>query len=70
MSGSGPHIPVLIDAILSHCAPISGHWLDGTFGAGGYTRALLEAGADKDSWRQGLTKTAFATVKSNGSVVT
>ncbi|WP_299742226.1 16S rRNA (cytosine(1402)-N(4))-methyltransferase RsmH [uncultured Tateyamaria sp.] len=43
----GPHIPVLIDAILQHCAPIEGTWLDGTFGAGGYTRALLEAGADR-----------------------
>ncbi|WP_299548267.1 16S rRNA (cytosine(1402)-N(4))-methyltransferase RsmH [uncultured Tateyamaria sp.] len=43
----GPHIPVLIDAILQHCAPIEGAWLDGTFGAGGYTRALLEAGADR-----------------------
>ncbi|MEP4197449.1 MAG: 16S rRNA (cytosine(1402)-N(4))-methyltransferase RsmH [Aliishimia sp.] len=47
MSAGGPHIPVLIDAILSHCAPISGTWLDGTFGAGGYTRAFLDAGADK-----------------------
>lgn len=46
MSGGGPHIPVLIDAILSHCAPIEGRWLDGTFGAGGYTRALLDAGAE------------------------
>ncbi|MEL7092107.1 MAG: 16S rRNA (cytosine(1402)-N(4))-methyltransferase RsmH [Pseudomonadota bacterium] len=42
----GPHIPVLIDAILDACAPVSGTWLDGTFGAGGYTRALLDAGAD------------------------
>ena len=40
-----PHIPVLIDAILDACAPIQGTWLDGTFGAGGYTRRLLEAGA-------------------------
>lgn len=47
MSAGGPHIPVLIDAILSHCAPITGHWLDGTFGAGGYTKRLLEAGAEK-----------------------
>ena len=47
MPAGGPHIPVLIDAILSHCAPIHGVWLDGTFGAGGYTRALLDAGADK-----------------------
>ncbi|MDX5349832.1 MAG: 16S rRNA (cytosine(1402)-N(4))-methyltransferase RsmH [Paracoccaceae bacterium] len=38
-------IPVLIDAILRECAPVSGVWLDGTLGAGGYTRALLAAGA-------------------------
>ncbi|MFZ3581121.1 16S rRNA (cytosine(1402)-N(4))-methyltransferase RsmH [Loktanella sp. DJP18] len=42
-----PHIPVLIEAILDACAPIQGVWLDGTFGAGGYTRRLLEAGAEK-----------------------
>ncbi|MGR3435988.1 MAG: 16S rRNA (cytosine(1402)-N(4))-methyltransferase RsmH [Shimia sp.] len=41
-----PHVPVLLDAILERCAPISGHWLDGTFGAGGYARGLLDAGAD------------------------
>lgn len=42
-----PHIPVLLGAILEACAPVRGHWLDGTFGAGGYTRGLLEAGADR-----------------------
>lgn len=42
---SAPHIPVLLDAILEACAPIEGLWLDGTFGAGGYSRGLLEAGA-------------------------
>ena len=41
-----PHIPVLIGSILEACAPVGGRWLDGTFGAGGYTRALLEGGAD------------------------
>lgn len=41
------HIPVLIGAILDAVAPVHGTWLDGTFGAGGYTRALLEAGAEK-----------------------
>ncbi|SFL94866.1 16S rRNA (cytosine(1402)-N(4))-methyltransferase RsmH [Shimia aestuarii] len=46
MGSDKAHIPVLIDAILKHCAPIEGRWLDGTFGAGGYTRALLEAGAE------------------------
>ncbi|NNL19258.1 MAG: 16S rRNA (cytosine(1402)-N(4))-methyltransferase RsmH [Boseongicola sp.] len=42
-----PHIPVLLGSILEACAPISGHWLDGTFGAGGYTRGLFSAGADR-----------------------
>ncbi|WP_028028963.1 16S rRNA (cytosine(1402)-N(4))-methyltransferase RsmH [Gemmobacter nectariphilus] len=41
-----PHIPVLLAPILRLCAPIRGVWLDGTFGAGGYARGLLEAGAD------------------------
>lgn len=42
-----PHIPVLIDSIIEVCAPIQGVWLDGTFGAGGYARALLDAGAER-----------------------
>jgi 16S rRNA (cytosine1402-N4)-methyltransferase len=46
-ASNSPHIPVLLRPILGHCAPISGAWLDGTFGAGGYTRALLDAGADQ-----------------------
>lgn len=44
---AAPHIPVLLDAILEACAPIEGDWLDGTFGAGGYARGLLKAGADR-----------------------
>lgn len=42
---SAPHVPVLLPAILNAVAPVQGRWLDGTFGAGGYTRGLLEAGA-------------------------
>lgn len=42
-----PHIPVLLGPILETAAPVRGRWLDGTFGAGGYTRGLLEAGADE-----------------------
>lgn len=42
-----PHIPVLLRPILTAVAPVSGVWLDGTFGAGGYTRGLLDAGADR-----------------------
>lgn len=41
-----PHIPVLLRPLLKAVAPVSGVWLDGTFGAGGYARGLLEAGAD------------------------
>ncbi|MFO6462761.1 16S rRNA (cytosine(1402)-N(4))-methyltransferase RsmH [Jannaschia sp. KMU-145] len=42
-----PHVPVLLSAILETVAPVRGVWLDGTMGAGGYTRGLLEAGADR-----------------------
>ena len=42
-----PHIPVLLKPLLRAVEPVSGVWLDGTFGAGGYARGLLEAGADR-----------------------
>jgi 16S rRNA (cytosine1402-N4)-methyltransferase len=44
---TSPHIPVLIGPLIAAVSPVSGVWLDGTFGNGGYTRALLDAGADK-----------------------
>jgi 16S rRNA (cytosine1402-N4)-methyltransferase len=44
---TSPHIPVLLRPLLAAVAPVQGIWLDGTFGAGGYTRGLLEAGADR-----------------------
>ena len=40
-----PHIPVLLAPLLAAVAPVSGIWLDGTLGAGGYARGLLDAGA-------------------------
>ena len=40
-----PHIPVLLGPLLQAVAPVSGIWVDGTFGAGGYARGLLAAGA-------------------------
>ena len=40
-----PHRSVLLDEVLAALAPRpDGIYVDGTFGAGGYTRALLEAG--------------------------
>ena len=40
------HVPVLLEPILENISPVRGVWVDATFGAGGYTRALLDAGAD------------------------
>lgn len=42
---SDPHIPVLLAPLLRAVSPVAGVWLDGTFGAGGYARGLLDAGA-------------------------
>lgn len=44
-SPDAPHIPVLLRPLLAAVAPVTGTWLDGTLGAGGYARGLLEAGA-------------------------
>lgn len=41
------HVPVLIHPLIEAVSPVEGIWLDGTFGAGGYSRALLDAGADR-----------------------
>lgn len=41
-----PHVPVLLAEVLAALAPLDGaRIVDGTFGAGGYSRALLDAGA-------------------------
>jgi 16S rRNA (cytosine1402-N4)-methyltransferase len=42
-----PHAPVLLAEVLEALAPVRGRRIvDGTFGAGGYSRALLKAGAE------------------------
>lgn len=41
-----PHVPVLLNPLLAAVAPVRGTWVDGTFGAGGYARGLLAAGAE------------------------
>ena len=45
LADRAPHIPVLLTPLLAAVAPVTGLWLDGTFGAGGYARGLLAAGA-------------------------
>ncbi len=43
---TGPHAPVLLDDVIEALAPKPGDVIiDATFGAGGYTRAILAAGA-------------------------
>ncbi|ARJ68639.1 16S rRNA (cytosine(1402)-N(4))-methyltransferase RsmH [Paracoccus contaminans] len=44
---AAPHLPVLLRPLLDAVAPVTGVWIDGTFGAGGYARGLLGAGADR-----------------------
>ena len=45
LNPQAPHIPVLLRPLLAAVSPVQGLWLDGTFGAGGYARGLLAAGA-------------------------
>ena len=46
MNAATPHIPVLLDEVIAALAPAPGCVIvDATFGAGGYTRRLLDAGA-------------------------
>ncbi|HVX99568.1 MAG TPA: 16S rRNA (cytosine(1402)-N(4))-methyltransferase RsmH [Pseudorhodoplanes sp.] len=54
-AAEGPHIPVLLGPVLQYLAPRAGEiYIDGTFGAGGYSRAILAAadcrviGIDRD----------------------
>ena len=47
MSAAAPHIPVLLDEVVDALAPVPGErHVDATFGAGGYTNAILERGAE------------------------
>jgi 16S rRNA (cytosine1402-N4)-methyltransferase len=46
MTPAAPHIPVLLDEVLAALAILPGErHVDGTFGAGGYSRAMRDAGA-------------------------
>ena len=44
---AAPHLPVMLPEVLDALAPAPGKTvIDGTFGAGGYSRGILQAGAD------------------------
>lgn len=44
MTAAAPHIPVMIGEVLAALSPHDGEiYIDGTFGAGGYTAAILDA---------------------------
>ncbi len=74
-----PHVPVLIGEVLDALQPVRGATIvDGTFGAGGYTRALLDAGAsviafDRDpsaaKFAAGLPADRFRLVQSRFSIM-
>jgi len=45
-AGPAPHVPVLVDEVVHALAVAPGEThVDGTFGAGGYTKAILDKGA-------------------------
>jgi len=74
---SAPHVSVLLNEVLEALAPGPGKIIvDGTFGAGGYTRAFLDAGAkvvafDRDPsarrFAEGLDPTRFRLVEARFS---
>lgn len=41
------HVPVLLGRLMERIGKAKGAWIDGTFGAGGFAKALLKAGAEK-----------------------
>jgi 16S rRNA (cytosine1402-N4)-methyltransferase len=56
-----PHAPVMLGEVLAALEPEPGRLIvDGTFGAGGYSRGLLEAGADVLALDRDPTTEAFA----------
>lgn len=56
-----PHVSVLLDEVVQAMAPAAGQTIvDGTFGAGGYTRAFLAAGASVIAFDRDPTARRFA----------
>ena len=58
---NAPHIPVLLDEVVDAMQPRAGKLLvDGTFGAGGYSRALLNGGAQVIAFDRDPSARVFA----------
>jgi 16S rRNA (cytosine1402-N4)-methyltransferase len=58
---AAPHKPVLIDEVIAAMKPAPGETVvDGTFGAGGYTRAILASGAKVVAFDRDPTAARFA----------
>jgi 16S rRNA (cytosine1402-N4)-methyltransferase len=58
---SQAHVPVLLNEVLAAVAPKPGELVvDGTFGAGGYSRAFVEAGANVIAFDRDPTAAGFA----------
>jgi 16S rRNA (cytosine1402-N4)-methyltransferase len=65
-SRTAPHIPVLLRQVMDHLAPRDGGvYIDGTFGAGGYTVAMLSAAATRVI---GIDRDATAIARGQGLV--
>ena len=71
--GAARHIPVLLDEVLAALKPRDGEvFIDGTFGAGGYTAAILDAAAEArvvaiDQDEIGLARERVCYVEGHGS---
>ncbi|MDH4385879.1 MAG: 16S rRNA (cytosine(1402)-N(4))-methyltransferase RsmH [Caulobacter sp.] len=62
-----PHISVMLPEVLTALAPAAGaHIVDGTFGAGGYSRAFLESGATVTAFDRDPTARRFAAPLESG----
>ncbi len=64
---SAPHLSVLLEEVVAAIAPAPGrHVVDGTFGAGGYTRAFLAAGARVTAFDRDPSAARFASGLGSG----
>jgi 16S rRNA (cytosine1402-N4)-methyltransferase len=60
-NNSAPHLPVLLNEVVEAMAPAPGRQMvDATFGAGGYTRALLATGASVRAFDRDPSAARFA----------